>query len=164
MISRTPSNSSVAVTHSDSEAWLAADADIMGIWPEATGYTYITAFEGWPNWNGPNVALLWEVFGPDCPGPDEGEALRAWAQAEGAVKRAQHVFLLPDVLDIQPLLIYRALTVPSSDLVETAVARAQRIREEDEFRTQRKREIFGLDPAIGNNGEPDRPFDQEDPS
>lgn len=162
MISRTPSDSSIGVTHSDSKEWLAADADILRLWPDATGYSYITAFEGWPNWNGPSVALLWEVFGPGCPGPDQGEVLREWSKIDGAVKRAQHVFLLPDVLDVQPLLIYRALTVPSKDLVETAVARARHIREEDERRSQRKREIFGLDHGLGNNAVlDDKPFDQE---
>lgn len=152
MISRVPTGSLIGVTHSDSDGWLACDEDILSAWPTATGYSLITAYEGWPNWSGPNAALLWEVFGPDCPGPESSEALRAWTHIDGAVKRAQHVFLLPDVLDVQPLLIYRCIVAPDQDLVQTAVMRAQRIREDSERRERVRREIFG---------EP-KPFDQEE--
>lgn len=142
MISQRPSGSMIGVTHSDSEGWQACDRDVLALWPDATGYSLILAFEGWPNWNGPNVALLWEVFGQDCPGPRDADSVLLWVRRDGAFRRAQHVFLLPDVLDCQPLLIYRCLGAPDPALVNTAVRRAQAI-------------------AAGKRRREDAPFDLE---
>ena len=142
MISRRPDGSPIGVTHSDSQAWIACDQDVLTVWPDATGYSYIAAYEGWPNWSGPNVVVLWEVFGKGCPIPKDADLMR-WGGVTGAFKRAQHVFLLPDVLDVQPLLIYRAIGAPDPQMVRTAVERARLIKEDDERKRAELEEIEG---------------------
>lgn len=121
MISRRPKDSPIAVTYSNSNTWKDCDQDVLALWPTATGYSYLLV---WPKTveDMTHLAILFEVFGPDAP-PSNSEELDIWVDRPGAVARAQSVFLMPDILDAKPDVLYRIIGAPDPNIVETCVGR-----------------------------------------
>jgi len=121
-MSRTPPDSPVFVTHSDSLEWLNCDLDVRDLWPEATGYSMALCYRS--SYPVPrDIAVLWDVFGPDTPKTPSDDDLDRWTQTIDRVKRAQFIFRVPEVMEQRPHIVYRAIGAPDPEMVALAVSR-----------------------------------------
>lgn len=119
---RKPSDSPIVVTHSESAVWKAIDADVLSLWPQATGYCLLLSWDPGGDASG-NLAVLWDIFGPGTPANGSLD-IDPWIDLDGAAKRAQAVFRMKDVLIERPDVVYRALDAPDQGMVRTMVDRA----------------------------------------
>lgn len=122
MTTRSPKDSPISVTYSNSTTWKNCDEDVLALWPKATGYTYLLVWPDKVEEDMAQVAILFEVFGPGTPLGNSKE-LDVWLDRPGAVARAQAVFLMPDVVLEKPDVLYRVIGAPDPNIVTTCVAR-----------------------------------------
>lgn len=127
MIYRRPKDSPIGVTHSDSDEWKQCDLDVIDLYPDADAYSLMLWFGFIDHARSNESAILFEVY-RDGESAPERVHLQRWLQVPGAYEHAQHVFMLPDVLATQPLLVYRSIGAPSKLLVKTIVNRSAEVR------------------------------------